>query len=212
MKVVVSTCDEYAWIIPVFLHFLRKSWPDNPYEIEIITEKKPIAGKVFYAKGASWSARIINYLKQCGEDKILLIVEDNISCKLVNTEIVQRAEELCEGDVGCVSLKAPPRYYENHSIDSKVKGFREYPLGEKYSISMQATIWQKRYLLDVLREGETIWNFERKGSVRLKKLKGKWRILWADSPAFKFYAGTLMREGRLVTSVVKEMLAELIGK
>lgn len=212
MKIVISTCDLYAWVVPVFLHFLKRMWPDNPYEIEIITEKKPIAGEVFYTKGVAWSTGIINYLKQCDEDKILLMLEDNIICKPVNTEIVQRAEELCEGDIGCVNLKAPARYYEDHSIDSKVKNFREYPLGEKYSISVDVAIWQKQYLLDILQEDENIWGFEKQGSHRLKKLKGDWRTFWANPPAFKFYPGSLMRRGGEFTfEVAKAVMLELLN-
>ena len=68
---------------------------------------------------------------------------------------------------------------------------------------MQSAIWQKRYLLDVLRYQENAWRAEIFGSKRLKKLKGKWRILWAKSAIIIYQAGGIMRKGRLEPRVLK---------
>ena len=211
MKIVISTCDEYGWLVPVFLHFLRRMWPDNPYEIEIITEKERIAGEVFYTKGVSWSSGLIAYLEQCEDDKILLILEDYFLQKIVDTKKVKEAEELCEGDVGCVMLKSPARYYDDHSIECSVDGFREYPLGDKYSLSLQPAIWQKEYLLKALKKDETAWATEINGSRRLGKLKGDWRMLWSDPPILTVCRESLMHRGNFVLNSMKWAMQELLN-
>lgn len=209
MRIVILTCDKYTWLVPVFLHFVNKYWPDNPYPIDIIAEKEPVEGKVFYTQGISWSSGILNYLKQSKDDKFLLTPEDYIIESTVNTERVKLAESLCVGDVGCVRLNAPDKYYK-HTVNTDVKYFKEYPLDKSYSMSMQAAIWQKRYLFDVLRDKEDAWEAELKGSERLKRLKRKWKILWPKSAIIDYQPGGIMKAGKPRLSVMKWALLDLI--
>ncbi len=210
MKIVILTCNKYTWLVPIFLHFRKKYWPDNPYPIEIIAETEHVEGSVFYTKGAPWSSGILNYLKQSDDDKFFLTPEDYIIESMVDTNRVRLAESLCEGNVGCVRLNTPDKYYR-HTVESSVKYFKEYQLDKPYSMSMQAAIWQKRYLIDVLRAGEDAWQAEIIGSKRLATMKGKWRILWPKSAIIDYQAGGIMKAGRPRLSVMRWALEDLIG-
>lgn len=210
MKIVISTYNGYAWIVPIFLYFFRKYWPDNPYQIEILTETDHLDGAVFYAGKISWPNRIINYIKQSEDDKFMIIGEDTIIRKTINTERVKVAEELCKGDVGCVRLNPPDRYFKNHVINSDIKGFKEYPQDKPYSISFHAAVWQKQLLLDILRDDSDIWKLETRCSERLYKLKPKWKVLWSEIPVFDYHAGGLMHKARFRPDVVKWALLDLI--
>jgi|GEM_PF-2261944 len=210
MKIVVLTCDKYNWLVPVFMHFYKKYWPDNPYQTEIVTETGPMDGTVHYINDKSWSNRLINYLKQSKKDKFLLIMEEHFIEKKVNTERVKIAENLCAGNIGCVRLNPPDKYFRQHAVKSNIKGFREYPLDKLYSMSMQTAIWQKQYLFDVLQDNEDIWQTEVYGSKRLAQLKSKWRIFWTENPIVDYTAGGLMKKGRPRLPVVKWALEDLI--
>lgn len=210
MKVIILACNKYTWLVPIALHFYRKYWPDNPYQTEIVTETDYIDGPVYYINDTSWANRLLNYLNQSKESKFLLIMEEHFIEKPVDTQRVRIAENLCSGNVGCVRLNAPDKWFESYAIKTDIKGFREYPLDKRYSMSMQTAIWQKRYLFDVLREKEDIWQTEVDGSVRLKKLKGKWRVPWTENPIVDYTAGGLMSQGRLRLEVVKWALGDLI--
>ena len=210
MKVVILTCDNYDWIVPIFLHFYKKYWPEKPYETEIITESNHLDGYVFYTKGVSWSSGILNYLEQSSDNKFLLLMEDYIIKGPVNTGRVQLAERLCEGNVGCVRLNAPDKYYSRHTIESGTKFYKEYPLDKPYSMSMQAAIWQKQYLIELLRHKEDAWQAELAGSKRIASMKGRWRILWAKSAIIDYQSGGIMRKGQPELSVMKWALSELI--
>jgi len=210
MKVVILTCNKYTWMIPIALHFYKKYWPDNPYQTEIVTETEHIDGKVFYINDTSWSSRLIKYLKQSKENKFMLIMEEHFIEKKVNTKRVKVAEKLCEGNVGCVRLNHTDKWFRGYAIRVGIRSFREYPLDKRYSMSMQTAIWQKRYLLDVLRANEDIWQTEIDGSNRLKGLKSKWRILWASIPIINYTAGGLMKKGRPRLEVVKWALSDLV--
>lgn len=211
MRILMLTCDEYAWIVPVSLHFFKKYWPDNPYEIEIVTESKHIDGKVYYGGKIQWADRLINYLKQSEENKFLLILEDYLLCRTVNTKEIQHAEEYCKDNIGAINLSAPDRYKSNYTIKSNIKGFREYPLDGKYSISWKPVIYQKQYLLDILKEGETLWNTEIRGSRRLGRLKDKWRLLWTETSVINYSFAGLLHSGRFAFKCTKWLIEELLN-
>lgn len=212
MKIVVLTCDKYKWLIPTFFHFFNKNWPDCPYQVDVITENENIEGSgIFYTQGVSWSSGILNYLStQPDEEKFLLTPEDYIIKSPVDTGRMRRAEELCSGNVGCVRLNVPDKYFKRHAVATNIKHYKEYPLDKPYSMSMQAAIWQKRYLMDVLRHKEDAWQAELNGSERLKSLKPKWRILWSKSWIIDYEPGGIMLRGRFRTPVVQWVLRELI--
>ena len=210
MKIIVSTCDAHAWILPVFFHFYKKAWPSNPYRTEIITQKKYIDGTVFYTGRGSWSTGILNYLRGARGNKFMLILEDYL-LRTVDARRVRIAERLCTGNVGCVRLSNDPhKYFKKHTKDSPiVKGFRQYPNDQRFSGAIQALIFQKGYFFDVLKDKENIWDAERKGTERLKDLASKWRILWPEENIFNYPAVGLMKKGILQPQVLSWAKSEL---
>lgn len=210
MRIIISTCDEYRWLIPVFMYFYKKHWPDNPYQTDIVTEREHIDGSVFYTKGVSWSSGILNYLKQSKEEKFLLFLEDLLIRKIVSTERVKAAENLCEGDVGYVRVSnVPIRYFLKHSIGDAIEGFREYPVFHRFSAGLQPAIYQKRYLFDFLCDGESPWQTERNGAKRLGKLRDKWRSFWPESSIIGSQPPGLIKRGRLNEKNLKWAKCEL---
>lgn len=209
MKVIILACNKYTWLVPVFMYFYRKYWHKNPYETEIVNEATYLDSGDFDAEGGVWSTWVLNYLKHCTEDKLLLIMEDFMIKAPIDTERVRIAADLCTGNVGCVRLSAPDKHYGN-TVSTNVKYFKEYPLNKKYSMSLQTAIWQKSCLLDILREGESAWQTEYGGSERFRGFKGKWRVLWTESTIIDYHPGGLMAQGRLRLEVVKWALGDLI--
>lgn len=213
MKVVVLTCDKHKWIIPLFRYFYKKYWPDNPYQTEVVTEVNHIDGKVYYAGKESWAGRLIDYLKQSKEDKILFVLEDYMIKTLVDTQRVRVAEKLCEHDVGCVRLSnGPYKYFNRHTAGLPVVGgFKEYPSHKRFSVVAHIAFFQKRFLLDILKDGEDIWLFEDNGSKRFAKLKFKWRCLWPENNIINYtgHRGGLMNKSRIQLQPLKWVLSDL---
>lgn len=200
MKIVVISCDKYLWLIPTFLHFYKKKWPDNPYQTDFITETKEIGNvPTFYTGKIPWPAGIIKYLESCEEETFLLLLEDYIIKETVDTSRVKIAENLCGGDIGCVRL-SPHDRFSHFLVDANIEEFKEYPLDKPYSISLQPAIWQKEFLFEFLRKGENIWQIEIEGSLRIQKSKKK--VLWADSPIITLpRIGGYMKKGKVCETV-----------
>jgi len=202
MKLIVLTCDKYKWIVPIFNYFMRKYWPDNPYETEVVTDLGFMNGKVFYAGNFSWASRLINYLRHSKEEKFLITLEDYLIKAPVDSARVKAAEKLCEGDVGYVRLSnGPYKYFRKHCRSNPdIEGFREYPPEQRFSMVAHMGFFQKQFLLDVLREGEDVWQSEGDGSRRLKKMESKWRVLWPETNIINYMVnGGLMKKGKLRT-------------
>ena len=51
MKIIVPTCDKYLWVMPTFLHFYKKNWPDSPYQFECVTETIKAEGMPTFCAG-----------------------------------------------------------------------------------------------------------------------------------------------------------------
>lgn len=210
MKIVIATCDEYKWLIPLFMYFYRKYWPDNPYETDIITEKDYIEGSVFYTHGVSWSSGIISYLKQSREKKFLLIVEDLLIRSKIDTEKIKTAETFCDANIGTIRLNnAPYKYFLKHSRTSEFSGFREYPLGERFIGALQPAIFQKKYLFDAFVEDEDPWQTERQSAKRLKLLSRKWRSLWPKKNLFDVPPVGIMVKGKFKPPILRWAKGEL---
>jgi len=210
MKIIISTCDAHAWILPVFFHFYKKAWPGNPYRTEIITGRKHVDGTVFYTGRSPWSTGILDYLRKARGNKFMLILEDFL-LKTVDAKRVRIAERLCTGDVGCVRLSNDPhKYFKKHTKDSPIiKGFRQYPNDQRFSGAIQIAIFQKEYLFDVLKNKENIQNAQCRGTKRLKDLASKWRILWPEENIFDYPSVGLMKKGMLQPRVLRWAKSEL---
>lgn len=212
MKLVVMTCDKHDWIVPIFKFFYEKNWLDSPYRVEILTETNAVDYPAFLAGKVSWATALINYLKQSNEDKILLTLEDYLIKSKVDTDRVRIAEKLCEGDVGCVRLSnGPYKYFLKHTAGyPEINGFKQYPLYKRFSMVAHMGFFQKQFLLDVLKDGENIWETEGKGSVRLKNLGSNWRVLWPKVNVINYATnGGLIKKGKLRPQCLKWALSEL---
>jgi len=202
MKVVVFSCDLYSWLVPIFLHFYEKNWPDNPYQTECVTETKEIKGMTTFCAGKlQWTDRMIKYLNSRNDETFLLLAIDYIIEKKVDTNRVKMAESLCKNNIGCVRLHAHDQLWSRFLFDSNIKDFKEYPLNERYSVSLQASFWQKEFLFEFLKEGETCWQTESQGSGRIHNSKKK--VIWTDTEILSYWPGGLMKRKRVNERIAK---------
>lgn len=212
MKLVIMTCDTHSWIVPIFKYFYKKYWPDSPYHIEIVTETKPVDGTAFYAGDISWSSRLIAYLKQSSDDKFLITLEDYLIKSTVDTFRVKVAENLRIINLGYVRLSnGPYKYFRKHTAHSfPINSFRQYPVSQRFSMVAHMGFYKKQFLLDVLEDGEDIWQAENNGTSRLRRLDSKWEVYWPEVNVVDYAQnGGLIKKGLFRPEVLSWTLAEL---
>ena len=164
----VVSCDSYQDLWGPFFTLLFRYWDDCPYPIFLGSnlEEYPDKRIVSLAVGEDrdWSSNLLRMLDSIPMDGILLLQEDFLLDRPVQTSRIDRLIGYAgTRKAACLRLVPIPGP-DFPCADYPELG--EIRAGAEYRVSLQATWWQKEYLATVLREGESPWQFERLGSRR----------------------------------------------
>ncbi len=204
MRIAVLTCDKYNWLIPYFWHFFKKYFPDNPYPVDFVTETEHIyfGNNVFYGGKVPWSTLLTNYLNSIDDDKVLILLDDYMLFN-VDLALLERAEALCKDGIGCINLLHYAKC-NRYTLASNIEGYKTYPFDSPITIGVQATIWQKQYMLDVYQPGKSSWDSEYAGYDLMAKL-GK-QVLFSIATIMQYDVGGCMKKGNKEEWVWKRMV------
>ena len=168
IAVVVLSCDNYSDLWPIFIKQFEKNWPDCPYDRYISTNFLSADSESFtdinIGKDNSWSDGVIKTLNTLKnkyeyalitlEDLILIEKVDNKKFNIIVSEFLK-----LEGNY----LK----FLSNPKPTNKFNTlFGEIKPGSLYRSTCVYSIWKIQTLLDLLRENENAWEFERYGAIR----------------------------------------------
>lgn len=167
-SVLVPSCDAYADLWTPFLTLFWRYWPDCPFPVHLgsndLSFDDPRVMVVHAGHGRNFTNRVREQIESLSTPFVLLMLEDFFLRRMVNTQAVLDgldALRRLDGEV----LRLVPR----PKPDSPVRGYatlgRITP-GAPYRVSTQAAIWKRETLLALMREGESIWEFELQGTVR----------------------------------------------
>ena len=170
VSLIFATCNEYSFLWPGFFYYLEKYWPSFNYPI-ISTASTKIEThydvSCTYSKNQSFSSRLINALKQCKTDIVLLTLDDFYLTKPVNESFFNTALDIMLNSkkVKCITLVDSPS-----SKDIGKRNYNDLFVVKKntyhYSVTAQMSLWNRKYLLKILHHGESAWDFEYMGSIR----------------------------------------------
>lgn len=163
LTVFLSSCDKYAdaWL-PFFRFFDMYGSSLKQHPIVIAAEKKDFSydgleiNVLKYKKNRPWGERLIFELSQVKTEFIFFVIEDYFLLDRFNDRLFYNSLEFMKNntDVGYLSLSNKPSdiLYEYcfHEIDTN-----------NNRLFMNTSIWRTKYLLDLLRKHESIWDFER---------------------------------------------------
>jgi hypothetical protein len=126
-----------------------------------------------------WSSRLAAGLSQLQTRYVLLLLEDFFLRQPVRTATVARALN-CMAPLDAVMVRLIPR----PGPTSLITGMSDVGLvqpGAPYRVSTQAAIWDRATLLELLRPGESIWEFEIAGSIRSCATRGNFLCCWESA-------------------------------
>lgn len=167
--ILVSSCDGYSDLWKPYFKLFKRHWPDCPFPIALITEKKDpkISGvkALKLGEGLDWSTIIQHALDQIDTEYVLFTLEDFFIRKNVNTQLICKLLE----DMGSEkidTLRLSPRPKADTIIPGKAYGLISQ--NARYRVSTQAAFWRRETLKNLLVSGESAWQFEAMGSDRAK--------------------------------------------
>jgi hypothetical protein len=187
-SVVISTCQKYQEFWKPFFHFFHKFWSDCPYEVYLGTDFGNFDGvKTICGGHNNWATNMKNVLSQIPEESFVLLLEDFLLREKVDTERVKKySTHLLENKIGCIRLFPCPGPDKPWALENELG---EIIKGAEHRLSLQTAIWSKQVFMDLLVDGESIWNMEANGTHRTNKLNEPFLSTWRDRGMFSYVMG-----------------------
>jgi len=195
---IVPSCDKYSILWEPFFSLKEKYWKDCPFKTYLISENPYHPGaEGIKEESQSWATNLKSALGKIGAPYIYLHLEDMLIAEEVNTKRVVELFEIMKKE-NILKLGITPFLHETNFSQ-----FREYPdlihVGtDPYRVSTQLGFWYRETLMQILKEGENIWQTEIDGFERTIKLepfvmmKDEWVIKVVNS----FCQGKITDEGK----------------
>lgn len=167
VAIYIPSCDAYSDLWDPFFELLWRHWPDCPFKIYLGSNTQEFADARVVTlksdKGLVWADRCLDHLGQISEPVVLLWLEDFFLRRRVDTSLLLMAVR----DFTCLDARVfrlVSRPAPRQLLTGKYYG--ELEVGAAYRISTQAALWSKEFLKSMIVAGESIWQFEIKGSRR----------------------------------------------
>jgi len=166
--VLVLSCDKYSDLWDGFFSlFFRNFNYDAKLYLANNFKKYQYKDKsieiINCGEDKNWSNHLISALKHLNEDFIFIILEDLYIVECIKKEEIFKVIEFSIAEnIQHLKYSAFPV----GDLGFK-KGYKKYSPGMPYSVSV-CGIWNKNYLLSLLLDGESAWDFEINGSYRSK--------------------------------------------
>lgn len=165
VAIIIVSCDAYQDTWPYFFSCFDMFWRDcsiNKYLItNELTPTYPRTLIISTGLEKSWSAKMKYALNKIPEDNILLMLDDYFLWKKVNnSDIEHKISEFISFGYDYLRLMPIPK------VSQGPRGIYELNGKNLYEINLQAALWKKSYLMQVLREdGLSAWQVEAKQKV-----------------------------------------------
>ncbi len=173
--VLVVSSDGYRDLWEPFFLLFRKYWPDCPFPVYLGTQtlEAEVDGVTTLLAGpdespplvAGWSGSLRRFLNQLDSENVLLMLEDFFLSKTVSTaNVLQQLAAL--RSLGGTVLRLNPSPPPTNQAGKDYPGIGEQHRLAPFRVSLQVSIWNRQGLLALLRDGESPWAFEIRGTFR----------------------------------------------
>lgn len=159
MKIILLGYPGSQRIVPAS-KYLTSEYLLGQFDIRYVNYKGPIAG---------WAAFVAEYLGKLKNKHIIFALDDYLMADYIDLPRYNKALDEIGGDIVCVKLcQSTP---EEH---------------EEYPVTTQYCIWDRKFLISILQQVNTPWEFEIAGS-QLFRLTGKKSI---HRPCLTYFANS----------------------
>lgn len=180
MRTIVFTSDNHSWLLRGFFHQWKKYGGGRGVEVAGFTKPDFLPGNVpFHSMGdfkdypvQKWSDAIINALRRIPDERFILLLEDYWLIREVNWAAIDAADEMMRRfwRIMRFDIAADRMFARGAEFVDSMENVDFCSCKGDYSLSFQASIYDRKMLLDVMRYNETPWQAEIDGSTRLNAL------------------------------------------
>lgn len=167
MTIVFIGFDGYSDMWDDCIRLYKKFWPDCPYKTLFVNNEKNVTWEgieVLHAgQDAEWSRKVQLAIEKVDTPYICLLLEDFLVGKRIDTaQIKKTVSFIKEDNIRYFKLVNMSRAVKNTDPIYKGKKFLHViPESDEYGVSLQAAIWNKEYLAELVGdENYNAWIFE----------------------------------------------------
>ena len=172
VAVLVVSCDKYADLWRPFFDLFFHYWSDCPFPVYLLSNSATvdIAGVrgIHVGPDASWSDGLLRALAQIEENYVFLFLEDLLLTEPVDTAAVETVLAWfvsSQGNYIRLNGFPPPDAALSDTVGTVAPG-------TIYRTATVLSVWRRQMLAELLRPGESAWEFETAGSVRSEAHEG----------------------------------------
>ena len=176
IAVVIAGHDKYSSAWKAMMHGLKTYWPDCPWPIYWMTNRQPAPkGCVTVKMGGDfnpkrWSNRMMRGLSQIPADCLLWALDDHWPAGLIDTDaLIDFAKYIQKGLIHRIRLYPGWDHDRSSGVFRHDKRLLVMDKKSPYRASCKPSLWNKNTLLDLLKDNESPWDFERHGRKRSAK-------------------------------------------
>tara|TARA_B100000787_G_scaffold30935_1_gene20787 strand:- start:14991 stop:15770 length:780 start_codon:yes stop_codon:yes gene_type:complete len=172
LAIIVLSCDGFSSLWPLFFKRLDQYFPISDAKFYLLTNHLDykISGKhsvevVCVGDDISWSDNLSKLLLGIQENNVLLLIEDGpFSMRVDIGKIDFFYQMFLDENMNYLNLKATPL------PDKNIGEFvGEISRSMGYRTALVPSMWKKKVLVNLLKSGESAWEFEVFGSERSKE-------------------------------------------
>lgn len=179
-SLLVLSCDAYADLWQPFFSLLREKWPDCPYPIFLgagtLRCDNPGVTTLGSGAGHDWSRCVLDYLEQLPSPYVLVMLDDFFLRKTVESDLIRHCLNFAERN-HAKQVRLIPRPGPTRKVSGE-KWVGSCMPDLRYRVSTQAAIWERKALMELLRPGESAWQFEQNANQRASQCKYGYYAAW----------------------------------
>lgn len=173
-SLLVCSCDNYSSAWYPYFELIKIYWPECPEKIYLNTEIKKYICEglniitVNCEEKVSWSERLYHCLEKIDTKYIIFTLEDYFLVDYVKNEKIQQAYSYMEENPDIAVCRL---YASNDENLKKIEKYDDFYCAEadvNLRLDAQAALWNRETLMSFLDFTESPWDFENKGTERIK--------------------------------------------
>jgi hypothetical protein len=172
LAIVVASRDESRDLWDPLFTLFRKHWPDCPFPVYLVSNTASYrdmgVSTILVGPDKSWSDTLLAGLKQLTQSHVLLWIDDHFLTDPVEALAVEGSINAC--------LQLGGNYLRLHALPQPDEALNNHfgiiRKGAVYRTAVVASVWKRKVLQDLLRPGESAWEFETAGAARSDQYDG----------------------------------------
>jgi len=168
VAVVVDSWDRYRNVWPGFCHGFNKYWADCPWPLYFVTNEldAPCGISLKVGEIEGWGAMTKRAVERVDAPIILMMLDDYWLIEDVDTKALSEFASLVGSDVGCIQICPSPKQTTIRRTSERDDRLAILAEWSGYRATLQASFWDRQFLLDIIKEKENPWDFEMRGTKR----------------------------------------------